>query len=370
MVNLPYAGHTNPTLPLARALVARGHQVGYINAPEWREKIEAVGCDFIPYEEYPLGLTEQQKKTRCFLGAYRTLMRYGSSYDILLYEMLFFPAKEIADRLGIPCVRQFSQPAWNPATVGYAKRISPLWAVACRLIEMQMFNKKTAREMRMTEKRMVQSIVYEDPGLNIVYVPEELQPCRETLSNGYVFVLPKITDNDDQSFDYASMKRPVVYISMGSIMSSKRFCKRCIWAFGEKDMTVFLTTGKVPVESLGTLPPNIIARQFMPQIDILKHADLFITHGGMNSVNEAIHFGVPMLVLPVLNDQPINASMVEEIGIGLRGKAISSPKQLYENAVRVLSNESIRARINALSRQSKPKQGMEEAIHRIESILG
>lgn len=49
MVNLPYAGHTNPTLPLTKCLVERGHEVGYIHAPEWRDKIEKTGANFIPY---------------------------------------------------------------------------------------------------------------------------------------------------------------------------------------------------------------------------------------------------------------------------------------------------------------------------------
>ena len=74
MVNLPYAGHTNPTLPLTKCLVERGHEVGYIHAPEWCDKIEKTGANFIPYLDYPVGLSEQQKKRRCFLAAFQTVM--------------------------------------------------------------------------------------------------------------------------------------------------------------------------------------------------------------------------------------------------------------------------------------------------------
>ena len=48
MVNLPFSGHTNPTLELARQLVKAGHKVSYIHAEEWRHKILATGADFIP----------------------------------------------------------------------------------------------------------------------------------------------------------------------------------------------------------------------------------------------------------------------------------------------------------------------------------
>ncbi len=72
MINVPYAGHTNPTLPLAEALTRRGHKVAYINAEEFRAQIEKTGAAFIPYENYPEAPTQQQKKTMCFRAAFDT----------------------------------------------------------------------------------------------------------------------------------------------------------------------------------------------------------------------------------------------------------------------------------------------------------
>lgn len=72
MINVPYAGHTNPTLSLAEALVHHGHKVSYINAEEFRNKIESTGAEFIPYINYPSSPTEQQKKTKCFCAAFDT----------------------------------------------------------------------------------------------------------------------------------------------------------------------------------------------------------------------------------------------------------------------------------------------------------
>ena len=72
IINLPFAGHTNPTLPLTEALVKRGHNVFYINAEEYRDKIEHTGAKFIPYSNYPEKPTEQQKKKLCFKAAYDT----------------------------------------------------------------------------------------------------------------------------------------------------------------------------------------------------------------------------------------------------------------------------------------------------------
>ena len=112
MINLPFAGHTNPTLPLTEELVKRGHNVSYINAEEYRNKIENTGAEFIPFINYPVTPTEQQKKTKSFRAAYDTVMSLDKKFDLLIYEMFFYPGIKIAQNLGIPCVRQFSQPAW------------------------------------------------------------------------------------------------------------------------------------------------------------------------------------------------------------------------------------------------------------------
>ncbi len=53
MINVPYSGHTNPTLPLAEALVKHGYNVVYINSKEFKDKIEATGAKFIPYINFP-----------------------------------------------------------------------------------------------------------------------------------------------------------------------------------------------------------------------------------------------------------------------------------------------------------------------------
>ena len=117
---------------------------------------------------------------------------------------------------------------------------------------------------------------------------------------------------------YGEMKKPIVYISLGSITSNRGFCKECIRAFGGKPLSVILNTGRIPPETLGTIPENIRAYSFVPQIEVLKHADVFLTHCGMNSVNEALYTGVPMVAMPFINDQITNARRVVELGLGKR----------------------------------------------------
>ena len=60
MINLPFSGHTNPTLPLTRKLVSKGHNVTYINAESFRSKIEETGAFFIPYKDFPADISENE----------------------------------------------------------------------------------------------------------------------------------------------------------------------------------------------------------------------------------------------------------------------------------------------------------------------
>lgn len=95
-INVPYAGHVNPTLGILEQLVKNGHEVGYINSPEFKEKIESKGAKFIPYINYPEKLNTIQKDHRIQMAAYTTGLRESSSYDLIIYEMMFYLGNTLA----------------------------------------------------------------------------------------------------------------------------------------------------------------------------------------------------------------------------------------------------------------------------------
>jgi MGT family glycosyltransferase len=67
---------------------------------------------------------------------------------------------------------------------------------------------------------------------------------------------------------------------------------------------------------LGALPTNFIVRPFVPQLWVLRHAALFITHAGMNSVNEGLFASVPLLMIPQAADQFFIARRLQRLGVG------------------------------------------------------
>ncbi|MDE7120725.1 MAG: glycosyl transferase, partial [Oscillospiraceae bacterium] len=340
MINVPYSGHVNPTIPLTKALVKAGHQVSYINAEPFRKKIEMTGAVFIPYINYPDQISEKEKKRICFQAAYDTAMCLDQTFDVLIYEMFFYPGIEIARKKKIPCVRQFSQPAWSEDTW---KNTSVLFQLSSKLLDMQVMGKKRIADMNLQYHSMADAIIHDRPDLNLVYVPEKFQRNRDSFDASFMFAVPaQEQEKSNIVIPYDKMKHPVIYISLGSMISSRVFYRKCIKAFKGKNFSVILNTGRIAPASLGKIPDNIYAYSFVPQIEVLKHADVFLTHCGMNSINEALCAGGPMVAMPVLNDQPENAKQIVNLGLGKSISPFSNSKALYHAVCEVYENKAIK----------------------------
>ena len=369
MVNLPFAGHTNPTLPLAKALAAAGHEVTYINAECMRSRIEATGAAFLPYRDYPAEPTEDQKKKDSFRACWDTAMRMKGQVDLLIYEMFFYPGFTLAERLGVPCVRQWSQPAWS--VEGWLKR--PFrFRMAAQLLDQQIMSEDDRRYMGQNDRSLSGAGMNDRPALNIAYLPEAMQDCRGDFGDDYVFaVLPPTEDAAQDDFlPWAELKRPIVYVSMGSIMSDCGFCRQVVKGLGGRDMTVILNTGRIDPASLGKLPANVRAYAFVPQVQVLRHADVFATHCGMNSANEALAAGVPMVCLPVMNDQIGNAARLVELGVGRRiSPFLMSGKKLLAAVQGVWQDEGMRRKAAALKERLRGQQDVATLVKRIEAVM-
>jgi len=282
--------------------------------------------------------------------------------------MFFYPGIRIAEKLGIPCIRQFSQPAWNWNTISNA---TWFFKLSCVLIDFQVMSGKNKEYMELVNKTLAEAVINDKPSLNIVYVPQIFQTDRKTFGKDYLFTVPVSEGiSIPQQIPYEKMKPPIVYISLGSIISNKGFCKECIRAFGGKDVSVILNTGRVKPETLGKIPGNIFAYSFVPQIEVLQHADVFLTHCGMNSVNEAMTYGVPMVAMPFINDQISNAKRIAELEIGKKVRSFpSSGRQLYKTVKDVCNDAHIRKRSAEVQNLLKNEATLEEAVSQIEKIL-
>ncbi|XP_025419747.1 UDP-glucuronosyltransferase 2B7-like [Sipha flava] len=112
----------------------------------------------------------------------------------------------------------------------------------------------------------------------------------------------------------------VVYFSLGSVIQSSKMPKETVsLLLSELAKIQQIVLWKWEDDQLPNLPKNVVVRKWFPQNDILAHPNcrLFITHGGIHSVIEAIYHGVPMLSIPVFGDQKHNSVEAESRGFAL-----------------------------------------------------
>lgn len=120
------------------------------------------------------------------------------------------------------------------------------------------------------------------------------------------------------------------------------------------------------IDTLNNIPDNFIVRNSVPQLEILKKSDLFITHGGMNSVSEALYFGVPLIVIPFSSDQPTVAGQVKKFGAGIfLNKNKISAKSLRESADMILKDKSFKENSNRIGETFKSSGGYKRAVDEI-----
>ena len=121
---------------------------------------------------------------------------------------------------------------------------------------------------------------------------------------------------------------------------------------------------------LGPLPANVDVRRYAPHLDVLRHARLFISHGGMNSTMESLHNGVPLVVVPQSNEQRANALRVAELGLGRHlAREDITVQSLREAAAQVTGDTSVTDRVRAMRERMHAVDGPAVAADAIEAHL-
>jgi zeaxanthin glucosyltransferase len=181
----------------------------------------------------------------------------------------------------------------------------------------------------------------------------------------------------DEPLEIADLSdtKPLLYCSLGTYnkayLHAKRLFKVVIAALTElPDWHAIIQVGDAaPIDEFGQVRQGIHVVKVVPQLQVLQHADVFITHGGFSSVRESIYFGVPMLVLPCWLDQPGNAARVVRHGLGLRADiATVSPNEVRESIIE-LAKPDRRAKVAILQQVFIRQKCCASVIPQIETYL-
>ena len=389
----PAQGHFNPVLPVMQELVRRGEQVICYNNEEFRPQIEKSGVEF---RAYPTTILTAKAISEVLADGnlskpHLLMMRATESLtpftlnalaqeqcDLVIFDSLAIWGKIASKSLNLKAAATISHfvfdlPSMNLRLREYLTLMGQFFSQAPNLL----------RQRRRLIKRFGNAYPLEQPlfpmrdKLNIVFTARELQPKASIIDDSFHFVGPAISPqirSEDFPFD-ALKQKPVIYLSLGTVHTNPEFYRTCFRAFANSPAQFVLAVGKhTNIAELGAIPPNFIVRTFVPQLEILQRADVFITHGGINSVHEGLYYGIPLILIPHQFEQLLNARCVTARDAGLiideqiQHKPVTAEK-LRQSLQKVLANPHFAENAKRVQKILRETGGFQQAADAIQSYL-
>lgn len=315
-----FDGHIPGQIEMAKELVSLGYSITCYVPDKFEKrfkntgaklKVFTIGKIVLPPEAPPLAINAFSfaKYYDLFLGDF---LKSPEKYDYLLIDS-FFDEEEINKIMKIPKIISV-----------YAAHLGP--------------EISTNKSMERSDKRKGPFIpINKKYNLNIgdfflhhyinktkykLLLTSKLFHPSESIDDTFYFIGPGIEERPiDNNFNFKKEEnKKLIYISLGTIFDNLIFYKKCIEAFGNmKEFQVIISIGKnIKIEELGALSANIYVYNYVPQLQILKQTDIFLTHGGISSINEAFFlFNLPIIVIPQDAEQAENSCLIEKFHAGI-----------------------------------------------------
>lgn len=378
---IPAHGHTNPTLGVVKELVNRGNEVWYYSYDTMKEKIESTGVKYISCDPYDIQMHLKPEDAdrvgkdiafsteilvRTTLALDEAILNDMKEWkpDCIVADSVATWGKLTAMKLNIPFICSTTTFAFNK----YSARI--MKQDIGQLFKMLFSMGKSKKYIHMLQEKgypvkNIISIVQNDNDTNtIVYTSPEFQPFSETFSDKYLFIGPSVPKSDTEN---KKNEQKNIYISLGTVNNQDlSFFQNCITAFKDTDYHVIMSVGNiVDIDQFGIIPENIKIEKNVDQIEVLKQSDVFITHCGMNSVNEALYYQVPLVLFPQTNEQRGVAFRVHELGAGQYLKE-NTIETIQISVKEVLANPSYKQNAAKIAESFYRCGGMEAAANFIE----
>jgi len=216
--------------------------------------------------------------------------------------------------------------------------------------------------------------IHTSKDLNMYVYPKELDYTdKRPLGNNWHRIDSSVRSTDaafelPQEITNRPADSKLIYLSLGSLGSADvELMKRLVSILGKTKHKFIVSKG--PQASEYELASNMFGAEFLPQISIIPKVDLVITHGGNNTTTESVHFGKPMIVLPLFWDQYDNAQRVHEKGHGIRLATYAFKDEELTGAIDKLLNDSaLLAKLNKIGEAVRSRKGIEEAATKIEAL--
>lgn len=328
-------GHVNPSLGVVAELVRRGETIVYYAHEQQRARVLPTGAIFRAYG--PSAPAPEHIGGALQMAIYKLQDGLALLPGVLEAVRRERPAYLIADAMcalgwlaarveGLPLVTSCSTFAFTPGVLRAlrwpdqlapppgpgAEHVGAYAALAARV--------RARYSVAMPEEWPQAVNLFGD--LTLVYTSAALQPAAEALDGTFRLVGPSLRPAAAPAPDFPREvleRENLVYVSLGSVFNNNaRFYKTCLEAFGGgPDHVLFSVGPRVDLGALGPAPGNAVFCRSVPQLEVLARARLLVTHAGANSVNEALYYDVPMVAVPQILEQEVNARRVVGEGVGL-----------------------------------------------------
>jgi zeaxanthin glucosyltransferase len=353
----PVPGHLNPILALGRELQARGHSITLINFLDAEIAAQKAEVKFqaIAATEYPLGKVRELQEIdgklsgldalkftiQAFREAGELRLRYIPAIakeielDALLVDQVCFEGGTIAEHLGIPFITICNaliahiEPDIPPFATTWSYQ--PIWWARWRnQIGYTLFKLLISAAMKpITSYRQQWSLQpysnLQDAWSTVAQIsqqPVEFDFPRKKLPAQFHYTSPFINSQSRKLVDFPwnelNEQCPLIYASMGTLKNRKKEVFEAIaMACTDIDAQLVISLGGASEPKyFGELPGFPVVVSYAPQLELLQRASLCITHAGINTVLESLRAGVPMVAIPVGDDQPGIAARLAWVGAG------------------------------------------------------
>jgi len=318
----PARGHTAASLAVVAELGRRGVAVDYFSTPAFQALVEEAGARFVAYPaacdslSRPLDLDEHL--VRGLEVTLQLMPALGAALqprpDLVMFDASALWGGILARRLGLPCVASITTFAFNRAMLqmlGASVHRAPRGWPDAKLAQL---NEAYGAGLRDHLDLLVPAA-----DLSLVYTSREFQPVGKHFDASHLFLGPLLDRRPrDGVRTVATHARPLAYVCLGTIFNrDPALLMRIGETLAARGWEVVVSLGDAAASVAQRSPDHVQVHSFVDQIGMLANARLFVTHGGMNSVSEALSQGVPMIVIPQGVDQHLVARQAARHGAAI-----------------------------------------------------
>ncbi len=404
------SGHLNPMTTLGYELKQRGHRVTLIGTMDAQSKVLAAGLEFraIGEIDFPVGSsTEALSKlgklsgldafrytvelfkqiTNTYLNEAPSAIK-NAGIEALLIDQASFGGSTIAELLDLPfvsvcCALMFNRDP-NVPPFNTSWRYNPSWwgrlrnQLGYELIE-GIAKPITGLINEYRQQNNLSPFKHSNDAYSqlaqICQQPPEFEFPRESLPSCFHFTGPysNPASREPVIFPFDKLTgQPLIYASMGTIQNRlletfQTIAEACQDL--DAQLVIALGGGSTP-ELLPNLAGSPLVVEFAPQLELLQRSALTITHAGMNTTLESLSNGVPMVAIPIANDQPGVASRIAWTGTGevvpLKRLNVSS---LRSAIAKVFTEDSYKNNARKLQEAIKVAGGVKRAADIVEQVF-